>query len=122
MLGLRDYDCHAVERHFFLEQMAELAYKQRQNRFDGLTWSEWACWQWLMEAPILIDAMRQEFSTGEFVRMGVPKRLVIILEKSGHVERALDVARTCQVLNMAPDDIQYLATKAERLRRSLDRR
>lgn len=122
MLGLRDHDCQAVERHFFLQQMAELAYKQRQNRFDALTWSEWACWQWLMEAPILIEAMRQEFSTGRFVHMGVPKRLVIILEKSGHVERAFDVARTCQELNLAPDDVQYLATKAERLDHSLRRK
>ncbi len=122
MLELRYHDCHAIERHFFLQQMAELGYKQRQNRSDALTWSEWACWQWLMEAPILIEAMRQEFSTGRFVHVVVPKRLVIILEKSGHMERALDVARTCAVLNLAPDDIQYLAIKAERITRSLDRR
>lgn len=121
MLAVRDYDCHPVERHFLLQLLSDVAYKFRETRADGLTWSEWACWQWLMEAPILIEAMRHEFQAEGFVRMGVPRRLVLILEKYGYSERALDVARTCQMLNLSQDDLQYLATKAARLDRSLRR-
>lgn len=69
----------------------------------------------------MIEAMRHEFQAEGFVRMGVPRRLVLILEKYGHSERALDVARTCQTLNLSQDDLQYLATKAARLDRSLRR-
>lgn len=121
MLAVRDYDCHPVERHFLLQRMSEVTYKRRDTRADGITWSEWACWQWLMEAPTLIEAMRQEFQAEGFVSMGLPRRLVLILEKYGYYQRALDVARICQTLNLSEDDLQYLATKAARLNRSLRR-
>lgn len=115
MLGVRDQDCHPVDRHFFLQSFAEAAYKLRNNRDDALHLCEWACWQWLMEAPVLIGAMRREFARPEFVQIKVPRRLVILLEKSGERERATDVAKTCQSIGLSAEDVNYLLGKAEKL-------
>ena len=114
-LSLRHDPCHAMDRHFLLQSMAEDAYKLRDNRADALKWCEWACWQWLIESPILIEGFKSQGPRFGFPRMNVPKRLVILLEKSGEKARAYDVARTCQSLDLKIEDIAYLSDKEYKL-------
>ena len=114
MLAVRNQDCDWVDRHFFLQRLAEVAYKERERADNALTHCEWACWQWLMEAPSLMDALRTEFRGPSFVSITVPKRLVILLEKTGHTERAADVANACLSLDFGPLEVEYLSKKAGR--------
>ncbi len=115
MLAVRNQDCDWVDRHFYLQRLAETAYKERERADNALTHCEWACWQWLMEAPFLMDALRMEFQGPSFVSITVPKRLVILLEKTGHKDRAADVANACLSLNFGPLEVEYLTKKAGRI-------
>lgn len=114
MLAVRNQDCDWVDRHFFLQRLAETAYKERERADHALTHCEWACWQWLMEAPFLMDALRMQFQGPTFVSISVPKRLVILLEKTGHKERAAEVANACLSLDFGPLEVEYLTKKAGR--------
>ena len=119
-LRVRNQDCPLADRHYLLQSLAEEAYKLREGRSDALTWCEWACWQWLMEAPLLIEAVRREFPPpGEFVSINVPKRLVILLEKARDTERAAEVARGCQQIGLKAEDAEYLARKVEKFEKAM---
>ncbi|MGP1347277.1 MAG: hypothetical protein ACTS3F_11505 [Phycisphaerales bacterium] len=115
MLAVVHQDCHPVDRHFFLQNLSELAYKLRDQRSDALYQCEWACWQWMIESRLLLSELRKDFSGSQFVHVRVPKRLVILLEKSGERERAVDVARKCGSLDLSMQDLEYLGKKASKV-------
>jgi hypothetical protein len=115
MLAVWNQDCDWIDRHFYLQNLAELAYKERDQTDNALTHCEWACWQWLMEAPFLMDALRMEFRGPSFVSINIPKRLVILLEKTGQRDRAADVAHACLALDFGPLEVEYLSKKAGRV-------
>lgn len=113
LIAVHKQACDYVDRHFYLQNLAELAYKLRDDRADALHWSERACWQWLMESQYLIPALREEFKNPHFVRILLPKRLIIILKKAGHPERAQEVAKKCQSLDLCSEDIAYLSKQSK---------
>ncbi len=118
MLTVRNQQSHPVSRHFFLQNLAEVTYSARNDRPDALQWCEWACWQWLLEAPVLLPALRTEVSDlPTFVHVSVPKRLIILLEKSGEPSRAAEVAKACMQFGLNDQDVEYLALKSKKLER-----
>lgn len=114
-----------VDRHYFLSSMSDCATRVRHNRKDGAFWGEWACWQWFMEHRLLItpvgmqDPERFRKTGRPQVQVAVPRKLILSLERTGEMGRALEVCTYRSKLGLDSDTEYWMEEKADRLTRKI---
>jgi hypothetical protein len=118
MVKLLGFDAHPYDRHFLLMHLAEGYYKLRDKRLDALEQCEWVCWQWFVEIRDIMRALRVGFA-GDDLSLGIPKRLILVLEKAGQIARARHVAELSQWIVWRDDEVEWLVGKAAALDKKL---
>lgn len=125
MLDVLQVDCDPIDRNIILHALIRRAYGLRDSRPDALRVAEQACWQWFMEAPVILRAIGRERGTKEglaTVGTSPADRLAILLEKAGHLARAAEVCRVAAALPLSKAEIEDLRGRLARLDKRITKR
>ena len=110
-------DENVVNAHFFYQETAECYYKQRDIRPDAIARTEAFCLNDLTILPDYLPKLR--LSDGSFPRIVTIQRLVVLYEKEGRIQEAIDLCNLAIRYGLTDNTKGGYPAKLEKLKKKL---
>ena len=102
-----------LDAHFFFQEAAECYYKQRDIRADALDLTIEFCRRDLSILPQYIPTMKKEY--GSIPRIVTIQRLIIVYEKIGEIQEAIDLCKLAIEYNLTDNTKSGYIGRLEKL-------
>lgn len=110
-------ESNVVDAHFFYQETAECYYKQRDLRPDAIARTEAFCLNDLTILPNYLPKLR--LSDGSFPRIVTIQRLVILYEKAGRIQEAVDLCNMAIHYGLTDNTKGGYPAKLEKLKKKM---